>query len=337
MTDPAYVDFDEFGTVFGVITLPANTLFVRGAHKKSQPVGSFPMYFTHKRAVAEGYALQHGEDGDVFTYSASRGLRLFDLRYMTAVYKDALARRVSTLAGPELAAFKRACFNCALSYGTCSLEKQMEVYRVLFRDLFRDGTPKPAAYVELAKFYNAGLKSPGAPGIDVIDQPGVRIGESNIDAFSVTVLCKMFGHIVDGYIAPVLRTPYHPGGIMHAECVVFDPTASGMTIVPSTTQETAKRDIRAYLDGVTRIPMEPDFVVTHISMVGGNTSGHDVEIQRALDTARRYDPSAIFYPARGGGSNAAAITAKAHKFAEALTYRHPIVMPRLKVSKRIKG
>ena len=80
--DPIYINFDDFDTVVGVITIPARTRFVRGAHNNSSLLGTYPMYFTHRYAVALGYARSHGDHGKVFFYETTRPLRLFDLRYM---------------------------------------------------------------------------------------------------------------------------------------------------------------------------------------------------------------------------------------------------------------
>ena len=71
---------------------------------------------------------------------------------------------------------------------------------------------------------------PGNRWVNPVEPQGVRIGASCLDAEAVLVLKRLFGHEVDGYVAPRMPSPYHveTGGTMSPEYVLFDPAKAGI-------------------------------------------------------------------------------------------------------------
>jgi hypothetical protein len=54
---------------------------------------------------------------------------------------------------------------------------------------------------------------------------GIRIGEIKTDGFVMLILKELFKDICDGYIAPKLISPFHPGDSAHEEIVIFNPSS----------------------------------------------------------------------------------------------------------------
>lgn len=315
-----FINFDEFDTVYGPIVIPAGSRFVRGSSKDHPALGSYPMYFTHKIGVARGYADQYRENGVVLTYETTKELRLYDLRFMLMVYKDLVSRRTAPLDDDQLARFKRATYHFSVSYGTCTLEQQLRLYKsYVFKDLFAKGDV-PKGFTELAKHYNESLKNYGRPGFDVIEQPGVRIGETENDRMSVYVLKEVFGLDVDGYIAPKMATPYHVNGYISAEVVLFDPMdAEVRTVEPGVKTRVNVRDFILASKSITYPVLEES--VGAYAMGGGDDQE---ELVHAREQAVTYDPSAGFLSKGYEGTNDMKLLACAIRQVTTPVYNTPL-------------
>ena len=319
-----FVDFDDFETVFGVIQLPAGARFLRGACANGPTIGTWPMYFTHRVGVAQGYADECGPSGVVLTYEAKRPLRLYDFRYMVAVYKDLLGRRTEPIVGAALKEFKEACHLVALSYGTCSLYTQTQILRNMYGDTMKD------AVVRVMKHCNETMNKDGAHWKDVVEQPGVRIGESTNDRRSVMIMANIFKGVVDGYICPKMNTPFHSTGYISAECVIFDPSTCMQTV-----HEEGSRyaHISSFIERTNFLRLYP--IANEIVRVyqHGGKYNDTTDRAHAREQAKSFNPSKFFY-----GTSSGTLKARISQAAEghANTLKRSIVphghAPRAKVS-----
>jgi len=287
-----FVNFDEFETVFGVVQIPAGIRFLRGACANGPAIGTWPMYFTHRPGVAQGYADECGPSGVVLTYEATRALRLYDLRYMVAVYKDLLGRRTEPITGTALREFKEASHRVALSYGTCSLYTQTQILRNMYGDTMKD------AVARVMRHCNDTMTKDGTPWKDVVEQPGVRIGESTNDRRSVMIMSNIFKGVVDGYICPKLNTPFHSTGYISAECVIFDPSTCMQTVRDSGAARYTHISSFINTNNVLRLyPIANE--VVRIYQHGGRYYDES-DRKNAREQAKAFNPSKFFYGTSSG-------------------------------------
>lgn len=227
-SDPKVINFDRFQTVFGVITIPENTWFVRGANVNKQTLGYWPLYFTFNREHAQDHADLHGDEGELLVYKTTRELRFYDLRYIKHLFAEALSTRQTPLTGSDLTAFKIACKRVMVSYGICSYSVQLQFIEQIYPGI------EPERLVIMRQHMTKWRQGRSEPWVNPHEPQGVRVGESDNDMQSIQILKSVFGNQVDGYIAPRMPSPYHHfTGYINCECVVFDPTDAGMELVSS--------------------------------------------------------------------------------------------------------
>jgi hypothetical protein len=218
---------DDFLELYGdYIYIPEQTVFWRGFHKEFAAVSDRPAYYS-SLYVARGYY-------DINTHILgsfinTRKLKLLDIRFMRVLLRNLLQDVVSLNNIKNNNYIKMidadkinnnqnflASLSTNISFGLCSLNKQIELFRKYINN-------NPGQIDELEKIYKED---------SLIEQEGVRIAVTNIDLFTMTFLKNLFEDFVDGFISPRLKTPYHTEkkGTMSPEMIIFNPIKSGIKL-----------------------------------------------------------------------------------------------------------
>lgn len=204
-----HIRFDHFSTIYAPIVIPKNTILFRGYNENYPPVSDRPSYYSHDISVAEAY----GNRRSVFV--TTKEIKLYDLRFIRCMLNDMIDRRKG--GGVEVT---NAIYTLSLSYGLCSLNKQIE----LVKHRYKNGVF--AENISSLENYKPLLGNP-------CELKGVRIAETTNDTESIGLLKSQFGEISDGYIAPILESPFHieKGKKMSAELVLYNAQAAGIKLL----------------------------------------------------------------------------------------------------------
>jgi hypothetical protein len=221
------IDFDEFPTVHGKITIPKNTILYRGYDRKYPNVSHRPAYFTSNKALAQAYA-DLTKTGKLGIFIVTDDIVLYDLRYIKSIILDIFQQRKS-----NSAKVIEVCFTLALSYGLCSFKRQIELFNTRYISVSSDKKSYiddvkasiESAYLNMEKMMK---KGDTMNLIDPVEPRGFRFGETDNDAYSVLILAKLFKDHVDGYVAPSFYTPFHTEkqSTIQPEFILFNPSKS---------------------------------------------------------------------------------------------------------------
>jgi hypothetical protein len=217
---------DDFMECYGrYITIPEKTVFWRGYDKNYDSVSDRPAYYG-SRSIATEYANKNNRTLGSFTNK--NPLKLLDIRFMRILLKDLFQNLII----PDNKSYikKNIVFNgknnknaeeikakiiisTTVSFGLCSLKHQIDLLTKIFED-----TDELNALKNIYKEDS------------LIEQDGVRVGETVIDAFTMSFLKDLFENFADGFISPRLKTPYHieKNGQMNPEMIIFNPDKSGI-------------------------------------------------------------------------------------------------------------
>lgn len=194
--------YENFPAAYGIIELPANCVFFRGYSTAYPAISERPAYFGSLK-TANGYA-KSDKGYAVSAFTNSHTLKLFDIRFIKHILRDIF----------DLNPGKPETLSTILSFGICSLFHQIRLMNMRFKD---DSKEK----IALMKTYKDD---------PFIEQPGVRIAETNNDAETLGFIRGLFTGIIDGFISPELKSPYHieKQGFMSPELIIFNPYWSGI-------------------------------------------------------------------------------------------------------------
>ena len=214
------IDFEQFKTVYGVIEIPQNTLFIRGHHQDFPAISSRPAYFSQSFQTACGYGKR--EKCKVSMFVTTKPIRLYDLRYLKLILSDCIVNRKS-----NKNTVIDAIFTWTLAFGMCTLSRQIDLYKERYRD------DMDKSVVSRMQSYLQHMSQNKPLNANPVEVSGIRIAETINDAHAVVFLKEMFGNEVDGYIAPRFETPYHAekNGSMSSELLLFDPESAGLKLL----------------------------------------------------------------------------------------------------------
>jgi hypothetical protein len=200
-------DFEEnYDTAYGIIKIPANTVFYRGHSTKHGSVTDRPSYFSSK-SIAELYV--KSPEYTVSAFTNIKELRLLDVRFMMNILRDMFYSN-----SPDLASL-----SVILSFGLCSLHHQVNLLNKRYL------TPNEG-HLALQKILDE--HDPAS----LYEPQGVRVGETINDAEAMSFLRTLFDGFIDGYIAPRIDSPYHlPNKYILPEMIIFNPWKSGITVM----------------------------------------------------------------------------------------------------------
>lgn len=237
---PHMLHYDAFHPVYTPIRLPENSYFYRGYDATYAAVSARAAYYTPRLEIANGYGNQTDRHR-VGLFRTTRPLRLYDLRYISALLREYI-RQYDAAKDPDGGA--NACIHTAsLALGLCSFRAQL----ALFRKRYRGALDEPATARGLAAMERYEQNPPARR--NPVELEGVRVAECTNDAELVAMLARLFGHVADGYIAPATPSPYHAekDGVLNAELLIFNPIRSGIAQVPDDPESLrALRGMRQY-------------------------------------------------------------------------------------------
>ena len=215
------IDFDSFDLISQPFVMPANTIVCRGYSTLYPPISDRPAYFTSKFNVACSYG--SGKECQTGVFIITKPLKLIDLRHMSGIlqyiFEHRKSNRVEVL---------DAIFSLTLSYGLCSLQKQIELVKLRFKDAH--GTD---SIVDTMMQYLHNETKKRSLNVNPVEIRGVRVGATVNDAISVTLLKELFPD-ADGYITPSMTSPYHiekTNHVIPAEMVIFNPEKSNVKLI----------------------------------------------------------------------------------------------------------
>jgi hypothetical protein len=119
-----------------------------------------------------------------------------------------------------------ACKALALSYGTCSYNKQLELVKERYPcSCNKPDCDKCERYKSLMDFSKTLKESDIITGVNLVEPQGVRIAETENDIVSGLLLKHLFETMVNGYVAPRMFSPYHTektGYLHNPELLLFN-------------------------------------------------------------------------------------------------------------------
>jgi hypothetical protein len=194
---------DTFPALYGdIILIPADTILWRGYDKKYSSVSSRPSYYGSYNAAKSYSTLNNRELG---AFRSRKDIKLLDIRFMKVILSRLFQNNTANIndIGPII-----------ISFGLSSLAHQIKLMKIRYRD----AVDNPGLDA-LEKFYDKD---------SLIEQSGVRVGETFNDAYTMAFLQELFMGFVDGFISPRFRSPYHieKKGEINAEIILFNPLKS---------------------------------------------------------------------------------------------------------------
>ena len=238
-------DIKEFPPFYGPMVIPEGTVLYRGFCIDYPVISDRPSYYSFTDNIAEGYAKAHRCRLGIFRVKTP--IRLYDLRYISKILMDIFIQRKNNT---QIAI--DACKALALSYGTCSYNKQLELVKERYPcSCNKPDCDKCERYKSLMDFsktlkesdiiqcqQTVGTAEPaldatpkGVPlhgfitGVNLVEPQGVRIAETENDIVSGLLLKHLFETMVNGYVAPRMFSPYHTektGYLHNPELLLFN-------------------------------------------------------------------------------------------------------------------
>jgi hypothetical protein len=206
-------DMSNFDYTDDFIILQPETVFYRGIKnckknklKESEIIRDKPMYLGSKE-IAKMY-------GDVYCLCTSTSLRLLDLRKIMTILTYVLDYTDDYYGNLLL----------TIAYGLVPYNLQLQMFKKFNDDMISQGKVPTKNINDLNEVmeHMKNFKFENIPTNPLIKR-GVRIGEPYIDMQCLLILKHMFKDICDGYIAPILDSPYHINNKAHEEIVLFNP------------------------------------------------------------------------------------------------------------------
>ncbi len=220
MSSVLLLNFEEFSPVYGPINFPINSLIYRGYDTKYPILSDRPAYFTSNLEVARAY-------GSVSPFRTTKLLKLYDLRYIKHVLLELFQQLESN--DQDVLKF---CKILTISYGLTTCFKQLELLKDTFGpSLGDDHYQAIRKYLLDSKMIHK--KEEIVYSLHPFETQGIRIGETETDAISVSFLKDLFRGQIDGYIAPKIKSAFHfrQGGLNPAELVIFNPLGRGVKVL----------------------------------------------------------------------------------------------------------
>lgn len=194
-----------FSPAYGIITMNPNTfIYYRGYLQEYPVISDRPAYYGTIN-TAKRYSSGNNRTLSVFTNR--KPLRLVDIRFMKEILRELFSKDHAN----------HDTVTVTLSLGLCSLNHQLRLLKNRYPDTLHENIET------LRSTYRFGF----------YEQPGVRIGETNNDSYTMSFLKTLFEGHIDGFISPAQDSAFHieQKGKLHAEMIIFNPKASGIYIV----------------------------------------------------------------------------------------------------------
>jgi len=114
----------------------------------------------------------------------------------------------------------------SVAYGICDIVDQIR----LGTNMFINSPGITALKEYYLKFIDGKSYIQKPLDVNPVSTSGFRIAETKNDAYILQFLKQCMGHMVDGFIAPRVKTPYHveKQGYMSPELIIFSPVNVGI-------------------------------------------------------------------------------------------------------------
>ena len=199
---------DPWSPLFGSpIEIPSYTILWRGYDLAYPAISSHPSYYSSQE-VAFGYAELIGRELGAF-YS-TRPLRVLDVRQMKTLLSQMIQMNPDD-------PFATDWICPMLSFGICSLRHQIDLYKSVYRQTLQD----PSHFISKALESIRAHFNPNS----VVEQVGIRVGETGIDGRTMIILQEIFRGHIDGFISQRTSSPFHieKDQMMSPELILFSP------------------------------------------------------------------------------------------------------------------
>ena len=266
------LDFEDFPVVMHPFVVPEKTVWYRAAPNSEATLSNVPRFFGSYRTSAF-YAEMPGRT--LKAYSSIRALRLLDMRHVQCMMRMMVAsRRTSQVSAPAHTAME--LLNVAL--GLCSFSTQTNILLSMQKNALHPASIEPGIKRMLDFAKNVAQRMQQAPRsfptwMNYIEAGGVRIGITDIDYMVMDVLKKLFEGIVDGILAPVMRSPFHDQGKMFEELVLFHPeeVLTELTALPQSPRLLLSAYLRDHYNAVLHADEHMEMPLSHarITQRGG--------------------------------------------------------------------
>lgn len=207
------LDFKDFPPILGQsITIDQNIIIYRAYDIKYGAIQR-PSFFG-EHSIASRYA----KDGrKLSAFITKRPIKLLDIRYVSQIINQLILLREDK----NHIEMVHGYMTLALSFGLISLQKQMELYKMRYRDTLKNDIrfEKINAYY---KQYQSSTEK--FSWQNPIELQGIRIGETNNDTESTLLLKEIFGEFFDGIIFPTMFSPYFDDNYIPNEILLFEPS-----------------------------------------------------------------------------------------------------------------
>lgn len=214
------LDFEEpFDPLYGAsIVLPPHCVMFRGYDTRYPPISDWPSHYSSIN-VAKAYGT--GPNKTLAAFTNTQPLRILDFRYLKVLLGNLFQNRPD-----NDEATLDPIIRTSIGYGMCDIVDQIQLGSRMFVN-----SPGIKA---LTNYYQQHIlnKSYTEKPLDVnpVSTSGFRIAETQNDAYILQFLKQCMGHMVDGFIAPRLKSPYHveKQSTMSPELVIFNPVTAGI-------------------------------------------------------------------------------------------------------------
>lgn len=274
-------NFRDFEFVHGIFKLPKDIYLFRATHPTREPPSTEPTFFGDYE-VASFYKMQEGRILKAF--KPKHELRVLDMRYIQAIIPHIWAS-----VNPSQTEL-RIITSASLVLGLITFKKQIELLESL-------DVPMIAPLIERMREF---ADLPHKPSwVHPIEIQGVRVGITDVDYFVMGFLKELFGHLVDGIIAPAVPSPYHmqihrdiSKSMLYQELIIFDRSKSLDEVVTNSLSLDYRGTIDAgdYIRNLMRVATPETSVTRRISLIqhGGKTKTPHTDLTPVRDeTAER--------------------------------------------------
>lgn len=198
----------------GGIHIPKGLIMYRGYETNNVPVLDRPCFYGSER-TAKGYADKPNRR--LGTFCATKDLYLLDIRYLCVLLRQLFVNNPTVSFTKD----EEACILASsISLGLCSLSHQIKLMNYAYKNVF----DKHPGFFEMKRICNSNL---------LIEQPGVRVAETNIDGKTTAFLKELLRDVCDGFIAPRLFSQFHheKQNSNSPELLIFDSQKSQIQLV----------------------------------------------------------------------------------------------------------
>lgn len=243
-----YIELDwnaPFNPLYGSpITLPPHVILWRGHDTAFPAISSRPAYYSSQEIASTYVRATH----KLTSFMTTRPLQLLDYRFLRNLLQRLIQTNREDKYSAELAPLM-------LSFGLCSLEHQLKIMAMRYRDVLQNQVTGKVIRDGMAEMQKT-LQSNA-----LLEQIGVRVAETTNDGGTMVFLKELFKGSFDGFISPSIQTAFHTDHKLHPELILFDPVSANIVELPDIKPRKFRGKI---LKGQIYVPIEQFIKDTHI-------------------------------------------------------------------------